>query len=100
MLIKEEKTDEDFDYKNEKDLNDFCVSRLKEISERTLNMMLMEMRKVDRDRERIIHPTTLENLVKKYKLPITSCLPNLIQKFEDRQYPGYTNYEHITRWIK
>ena len=63
-------------------------------------MMLMEMRKVDRDRERIIHPTTLENLVKKYKLPITSCLTNLIQKFEDKDYPGYTNYEHIVRWGK
>ena len=68
------------------------------ISERTLNTMLMEMRKLDRDRERIIHPSTLEDLVQKYKLPITPCLTRLKQKFEDENYPGYTNYEDVIRF--
>ena len=71
---------------------------MRKISERTLNIMLMEMRKLDRDRERIIHPSTLDNLVQKYKLPITPCLTRLKQKFEDENYPGYTNYEDVIRF--
>ena len=71
--------------------------RMGNISERTLNMMLMEMRKLDRDRERIIHPSTVDNLVQKYKLPIAPCLPRLKEKFEDKNYPGFTNYEHVVR---
>ena len=59
--------------------------------------MLMEMRKLDRDRERIIHPSTLDNLVQKYNLPITPCLTRLKQKFQDENYPGYTNYEDVIR---
>ena len=71
--------------------------RMGNISERTLNMMLMEMRKLDRDRERIIHPSTLDNLVQKYKLSISPCLPRLKEKFEDKTYPGFTNYENVVR---
>ena len=70
---------------------------MRKISERTLNVMLMEMRKLDRDRERILHPSTLENLVNKYKLPIAPCLPRLKDKFEDKNYPGFTNYEQVVR---
>ena len=56
------------------------------------------MRKLDRDRERIIHPSTLDNLVQKYKLPITPCLTRLKQKFQDENYPDYTNYEDVIRF--
>ena len=73
--------------------------RLRNISERTVTMMVMEMRKLDRDRERIIHPSTLDNLIQKYKLPITPCLPRLKEKFEDKNYPGFTNYEHVVRSV-
>ena len=60
-------------------------------------MMVMEMRKLDRDRGRIIHPSTLDMMIQKYKLPITPCLPRLKEKFEDKNYPGFTNYEHVVR---
>ena len=73
--------------------------RMRNISERTLTMMVMEMRKLDRDREKIIHPSTLDNLIQKYKLPITPCLPRLKKKFEDKNYPGFTNYEHVVRSV-
>ena len=89
---------EEVDYVNEDELSAFCSIRMRKISERTLNIMLMEMRKLDRDRERIIHPSTLDNLVQKYKLPITPCLTRLKQKFEDENYPGYTNYEDVIRF--
>ena len=75
------------------------MMRMRKISERTLNVMLMEMRKLDRDRERIVHPSTLDNMVQKYKLPISPCLPRLKDKFEDKNYPGFTNYEHVVRCV-
>ena len=70
---------------------------MRKVSERTLNIMLIELRKLDRDRERIIHSSTLDNLVQKYKLPISPCLSKLKQKFEDETFPGFTNYEQLVR---
>ena len=67
--------------------------RLRNISEITMTTMVMEMRKLDRDRERIIHPSTLDNLIQKYKLPITPCVPRLNEKFQDKNYPGFTMYQ-------
>ena len=85
------------DFDKDDKLSEFCVIRMRKISDRTLNIMLMEMRKIDRDRERIIHPSTLDKLVQKYKLPITPCLTRLKEKFEDENYPGFTNYEEVVR---
>ena len=73
--------------------------RLRNVSERTVTMMLMEMRKLDRDRERVIHPSTLDNLIQKYKLPIAPCLQRLKKKFKDKNYPGFTNYELVVRSV-
>ena len=89
--------DEETAFDTETKLSDFCKIRMRKVSERTLNIMLMEMRKLDRDRERIIHSSTLDNLVQKYKLPISPCLSKLKQKFEDETLPGFTNYEHLVR---
>jgi hypothetical protein len=99
IYFQEEKSGKNFDYEKEEELKDFCMLRMRNISERTLTMMVMEMRKLDRDRERIIHPSTLDNLIQKYKLPITPCLPRLKKKFEDKNYPGFTNYEHVVRSV-
>ena len=89
--------DEEAAFDTETNLSEFCKIRMRKVSERTLNIMLMEMRKLDRDRERIIHSSTLDNLVQKYKLPISPCLSKLKQMFEDETLPGFTNYEHLVR---
>ena len=81
----------------EDELKEFCVLRLKRTSERALNVILMELRKLDRDRERIIHPMSLTNLIKKHRVPVTSCLAQLYRKFEDPTLAGFVNYEAVIR---
>jgi hypothetical protein len=39
--------------------------------------MLMEMRRLDRDRDGILPPSVVDQMVHKYQLPILPCLPFL-----------------------
>ena len=39
-----------------------------DVSDRSMEMMLREMRKLDRDRDRVLHPMQVENLLAKYKV--------------------------------
>ena len=39
------------------------------------------MRKADRDRDMVLPPSTVDELIHKYKLPLTPCLPFLHKKF-------------------
>ena len=96
----EDKPVESFDFDDQGDLSDFCQVRLRNFSSRTLDLMLLEMRKMDRDREKIIHPATVENLVHKYNLPITPCLDNLLERFEDKKFGGLVNYEDLMRYLQ
>ena len=38
------------------------------ISERTMDILLREMRKMDRDRDRVLHPIQIKTLFSKYKV--------------------------------
>ena len=69
------------------------------VTERTLSSMLMEMRKLDRDRDRVLHPSTVEQMVEKYRLPIGPCLPHLQIKFQDGNFVGITNYEYLVKFL-
>ena len=62
--------------------------------------MLFEMRKLDRDREKIIHPATIENLVHKYKVPITPCIDSLLDKYENKTFGGLVNYEDLMQYLQ
>ena len=62
--------------------------------------MLLEMRKMDRDREKIIHPATIENLVHKYKVPITPCLDSLLGRYEHKTFGGLVNYEDLMQYLQ
>ena len=57
----------------------------------------MEMRKLDRDREKTIHPSTLEYLLEKYKIPLGPFLASINSTFEHSDYPGLTDYEKLVR---
>ena len=74
--------------------------RLRHFSSRTLDLMLFEMRKLDRDREKIIHPATIENLVHKYKVPITPCIDSLLDKYENKTFGGLVNYEDLMQYLQ
>ena len=90
---------ESYDFSSETDLSSFCQLRLRNFSIRTLDKMVLELRKLDRDREKIIHPATVENLVHKYSVPITPCIDNLLEKFEDDRYGGLVNYENLMQYL-
>ena len=62
--------------------------------------MLLEMRKMDRDREKIIHPATIENLIHKYKVPVTPCLDSLLERYEDKTFGGLVNYEDLMQYLQ
>ena len=38
------------------------------VSERTMDILLREMRKMDRDRDRVLHPVQIRSLFSKYKV--------------------------------
>ena len=38
------------------------------VSERTMDILLREMRKMDRDRDRVLHPVQIKSLFSKYKV--------------------------------
>ena len=38
------------------------------VSERTMDIVLREMRKMDRDRDRVLHPVQIRSLFSKYKV--------------------------------
>ena len=61
--------------------------------------MLMEMRKTDRDRDRILRPIQIKMFLEKYKIPVFDIWPQLEKKFNDKSYPGNTNYEDLTQFF-
>ena len=57
------------------------------------------MRKADRDRDMVLPPSTVDELIHKYRLPLSPCLPYLHKKFRDKKFIGSTNYEHVMRFL-
>ena len=98
--FQEDRPVESYDFHQTQDLDSFCQLRLGQFSTRTLDLMLLEMRKMDRDREKIIHPATIENLVHKYKVPITPCLDSLLGRHEHKTFGGLVNYEDLMQYLQ
>ena len=97
--MQEDRPVETYDFEDEEDLSSFCQLRLREVSSRTLDVFLLELRKIDRDRDKMIHPTTITKFVTKYNLPIMPCLDNLYRKFESKQYGDLVNYEDLLHYF-
>jgi len=90
------------DFGREEDLKDFCTSRMKSISERGLGLVLTELRKIDRDRERALPPETVSRILEapKYRLGLSPALSKLLAKFPNPQIAGYVNYEKLLEWLE
>ena len=58
------------------------------------------MRRADRDRDMVLPPSTVDELIHKYKLPLTPCLPFLHKKFRDKRFIGSTNYEQVMKFLE
>ena len=100
LFYQEDRPVESYDFHKAQDLDSFCQLRLRQFSTRTLDLMLLEMRKMDRDREKIIHPATIENLIHKYKVPVTPCLDSLLERYEDKTFGGLVNYEDLMQYLQ
>ena len=61
--------------------------------------MLRDMRKCDRDRDRVLHPIQIENMMEKYKIGVAGVLPQLQKRFVDKKFNDMTNYEDMVKYF-
>ena len=60
----------------------------------------MEMRRLDKERDMVLPPQTVDNLMEKYFIPLAPCLKNLHRKFRDKTFIGSTNYELMMTYLE
>ena len=71
------------------------------VTSRTMDVMIMEMRTLDRDRDRVLLPETVKTVLHKYKIPVGPVLETLLDMFADKTiFEGMTNYEHLVRYLE
>lgn len=75
------------------------IKSLAAVSNRTLEAMLREMRKTDRDRDRVLRPDQVKAAVEKYKLPIMDVLDYLLGRYADNTFQGMVNYEDMIQCL-
>ena len=72
------------------------------VSSRSMDLMIMEMRKLDRDRDRVLIPSTVKTTLEKFHIPLRpGCQQLLLQRFEDHNdFKGMINYEELVRFLE
>ena len=95
--------DDDYDHLdfNRRDqLESFCRSRLNRVTGRTLYILLMEMRKADLSRDRVLDPDTIDQMVARFGIPLAPCMKQLHARFRDKRFVRSTNYENLLRFLE
>ena len=69
------------------------------VNERSLEAMLREMRKLDRDRDGVLPPANIERFIDKFKIMIHGVLDHLYKRFIDKRFPDMINYEDLLRYL-
>ncbi len=76
------------------------ADNIAEVGNRTFEVMLRDMRKTDRDRDRVLRPDQISNFAKKFSLNIAPDDMEFLQnKFADKTYDGMTNYEDLVIYL-
>ena len=72
------------------------------VSSRTMDLMISEMRKLDRDRDRVLIAATVETSLEKYHIPLKpACRDVLLERFKDnKDFLGMINYEELVRYLE
>ncbi len=70
-----------------------------EVPDRAFDNALIEMRRGDRDRDRVVGPAQLEAVLDRYKIPVGEVLEPLEKKFSDKDFDGQINYEDFMRYL-
>ena len=89
-------------YNNPTELDKAVAKAMASVSSRNMDLMIMEMRKLDRDRDRVLIPTTVQTTLDKYHVPLKpECQQVLFDKFEDQtDFIGMINYEELVRFLE
>ncbi|CAG0886201.1 unnamed protein product, partial [Darwinula stevensoni] len=70
------------------------------LNDRRLQGMLVSMRTADRDRDGVLHPKELQEILNKYHVTVTpGQMLTLKEKFTDRRYPGMVKYESFVQFL-
>ena len=89
------------DFTDPTQLSNYISIRMSSVITRTMDLMIMEMRKLDRDRDRVLLPDTVKTVLEKYQIPVASCLETLQEMFADKtQFRGMTNYENMVKYLE
>ena len=90
----------DIENKEEETLSDVCRNRMQIITKRRLHLLLAEMKSQDKNATGLLPVSAVHNILAKQEPSLAACLPRLGKKFEDKDNPGYINYEQIILYAK
>ena len=78
--------DDDYDhldFNRQDQLETFCRSRLNRVTGRTLYIVLMEMRRQDVSRDRVLQPALIDQIIQGFGIPLGPCMKQLHDMFRD-----------------
>ena len=78
--------DEDYDhldFSRRDQLDTFCRARLNRVTGRTLYIVLMEMRRMDVSRDRVLDPVVINQIMETFGIPLSPCMPQLHALFRN-----------------
>ena len=89
-------------YSNPLELDKAVADDMAGVSSRTMDLMVIEMRKLDRDRDRVLIAATVLTTLEKYHIPLKqACRDVLLERFEDnKDFLGLINYEELVRYLE
>ena len=89
-------------YSNPVELDRAVADDMAAVSSRSMDLMIIEMRKLDRDRDRVLIVATVETSLEKYHIPLKPAYRDvLLERFKDNQdFLGMINYEELVRYLE
>ena len=90
------------DYSNPVELDSAVADDMAAVSSRTMDLMIIEMRKLDRDRDRVLIAATVESSLEKYHIRLKpACRVVLLERFKDnKDFLGMINYEELVMYLE
>ena len=90
------------DFRNPVELDRAVAEDMGGVSSRNMDLMIMEMRKLDRDRDRVLIPNTVKTTLEKFHIPVQPAAREvLLENFQDKtNFIGMVNYEELVRYLE
>ena len=90
------------DFNNPVELDRAVAEDMGDVSSRNMDLMIMEMRKLDRDRDRVLIPNTVKTTLEKFHIPVQPAAREvLLENFQDKtKFIGMVNYEELVRYLE